>query len=244
MSNRLIKLSEAGMLLTLLFSACLPFKDTIKEINVDTTGGLRILMEDAYQGVKDGNVEWVPLPERSAYITVEICVENSLTMDRSVQWQDIFITTEDHAQVVPVAVGYDEAEAFGWLLPIAEPIGGERITHRYYFFLIQNNEIMKIPAHQSLGCNASPQFKSLALLFIVPESAASRTFTLHFLEGEMRFEAKKILVVSEGLKRVLWLGISLILIGVIVIVIRKKQLKAQVSSLARENNQSSSQGEL
>jgi len=237
MTNRLNKLSKVGILLVFLFSACLPFKD----INVDGTNGLQIMIKDAYQGVKDGNVEWVPLPEKSAYITVEICVKNPLTTAQSVQWQDVFIVTEDRLQVFPIAVGYDQAEAFSWLLPIAEPIGGKRITHKYYFFLIQNNEIVKIPAYQSLGCNNSSQFKSLALLFIVSNDIANQPFTLHFREREIRFEAKKVIIVSDGTKWGIGLGLSLILIMVtVIVIIRKKKLKAQVY-LSQENNENNHQ---
>jgi len=231
------------MLLTFLFSACLPFKDTVQDANIGETDGLQITMKEAYQGVKDGNVEWVPLPENSAYITVEICIENHSAMDQSIHWQEVFVSTENNVQVFPVAVGYDQAEAFSWLLPIAEPIGGKSIDHKFYFFVIQNNEIMKIPAYQSLGCNTSSQFKSLALLFFVNNDIASQPFTLRFLGGEIHFEAKRILVVSEGTKWGIGLGLSLILIMITVIVIGKKKLKTQVS-LSQDNNQNSSQGEL
>lgn len=240
--NKRTRFLLIGVLLPLVFSGCLKFGST-EDVNPASQPQMRVTMKEAYQGVKDGNTESVQLPIDSAFITIGICVENLSTIQESVYWQDVFLDLGDNIRIYPVALGYDQAEAFSWLLPIMEPIGGKSIDHKFYFFVIQNNEIMKIPAYQSLGCNTSSQFKSLALLFIVNNDIVSRPFTLHFLEGEIRFKAKRILVVSERIKWGIGLGLSLILIMVTVIVIRKKTSSAQ-ASLSQENDQNGSQGEL
>lgn len=227
--------------------------------NLDTEPVMSITMRNAYQGVGDGNVEQVPLPEDSAYLTVEICVENHSAIDQSVLWRNVFIIPEDREhvfpvevgsilttypsagwleaftsfqgadQIFPVAVGYDQAEAFSWLGPIVAPIGGKRIAHNYYFFVIQSNELMQVPAHQSLGCETSSQYKSLALLFIVPEENAGKPHILHFFDGEIRFVAKQNSQVSDGVKWGIGIGLFLILAVAIGFLLKRSRAKAQIA---------------
>jgi hypothetical protein len=228
-NNKIIRLFVAVVLLVFLLSACLVFKDS----NVGETHGLRIKVEDVYQGVKDGDVESVQLPGGNTYVTVEICVENLSDMEQTVQWQDVFIIAGDNSQIFPAALGYDQAEAFSWLLPIVEPIGGKRITHKFYFFLIQSNELMKIPFHQSLGCKTSSQFKSLALLFIVRNEIIDQPYTLNFLESDIVFKANETSSISNYFKWGIGLGVFLFLLVVTVFVVRKKKSKVQ-ESLSQE----------
>lgn len=96
----------------------------------------------------------------SAYLTVEVCVENISSEFVTVLWRDVYVVGEDNVQYFPSALGLDQAEAFSWVLPLAEPIGGKRIEHKYYFFLIQEEALTTLPARQSQGCKSSPQYTS------------------------------------------------------------------------------------
>jgi hypothetical protein len=164
----------AGLLSLLFFASCATF-------NMSPGGqGLEVTVKDVYEGVQDGNVESVPLPKDNLYVTVELCVENPSSTDRPIAWEDVYLVTKSNVQVFPSAVGYNQAEAFSWLLPLAEPAGAKRIVPLFYFFLIQNDEIMNVPAAQSVGCRGSFQFTSMALLFLVPTAIAESSYTLHF----------------------------------------------------------------
>ena len=218
-----------GVLFPLIFSGCLLFNGLTGDPNAGDQHGLALTMKDAYQGVKDGNVESVPLLEDSTYVTVEVCVENRSVTEQIVHGGDVFLTTENNGQIFPVALGYDQAEAFDWILPMAEPIGGKRIEHRFFFFPIQNDEVLRIPAYQSQGCSNSAQFKSLALLFIVQKDMVDRLYTLHFLEENIPFAAKMILPLSDYVKWGVGLGFLFILIVVAIIVVRKRRAEVQAS---------------
>jgi hypothetical protein len=117
----------AGSFSLLFFSACMIF---------DRSTGLGVTVRDAYEGVQDGNVESVPLPKDNVYVTVELCVENPSSADRPIALTDVHLATKGNAQIFPSAVGYNQAEAFSWLLPLAEPVGGKRIVPLFYFFLV------------------------------------------------------------------------------------------------------------
>lgn len=233
--NNLHRLFIMGVIFTFVFSGCTVFSRLPQNPKPSNQPQMRITLIEAYQGVRDGNTESVRLPIDNIFITVKICVENLSAVQQSVYLHDIFLATKDTIQIFPVALGYDQAEAFSWLLPIAEPIGGKRITHKFYFFLIQKNELFSIPAYQSLGCKASAQFKSLAPLFIVNRSAVDEPYKLHFLSAEIPFTAKKDLPPLLGyVKWGTFIGFLLIVIAVAVIVIRTKNLKVQASPLPEE----------
>jgi hypothetical protein len=212
----------AWMSLMFLLSACV-----VGDASFESAHGLSGTIKDVYQGVKGGNVVDVPLRNGDAYVTVETCIENSSEIEQVIHLQDVFIIADDGSQFFPVALGYDQAEAFSWALPMLEPIGGKRFPHEYYFFLIQSNELMKIPAYQSLGCDTSLQFKSLAFLFIVPDEIVDQPYTLHFLDGEMNFKAKRISPVSGYLKWGVGGVLLLALAVVLIIVVIKKRSKTQ-----------------
>ena len=234
--NRQTRFLLIGVLLPLVFSGCLKFGST-EDVNPASQPQMRVTMKEAYQGVKDGNTESVQLPIDSAFITIRICLENLSTVEETVYWQDVFLDLGDNIRIYPVALGYDQAEAFSWLLPIAAPIGAKSIDHKFYFFLIQKNELVRIPAYQSLGCDNSAQFKSLALLFIVKKERAGEPYILNFLGAPMHFTAKKISPLSMYVLWGLGLGI-LIVIAAAVLVLRKRKLKTQASMPPPQNEDS------
>jgi len=223
-----------GVLLPLVFSGCLKFGST-EDVNPASQPQMRVTMKEAYQGVKDGNTESVQLPIDSAFITIRICVENLSTVQEYVYWQDVFLDLGDNIRIYPVALGYDQAEAFSWLLPMAAPIGAKSIDHKFYFFLIQKNELIRVPAYQSLGCDNSAQFKSLALLFIVKKESAGEPYILNFLGAPMPFTAKKISPLSMYATWGFGLGIFIV-IAAAVLVLRKRKLKTQASMLPQQND--------
>jgi hypothetical protein len=223
-------------------SSCVSFRQSAENLNTTGKPKMRITIIEAYQGIKDGNVESVRLPAGRAFITIKMCVENLSTVPETVYWQDIFLDLGDNIRIYPVALGYDQAEAFSWVLPIAAPIGAKSIDHKFYFFLIQKAELIRVPAYQSLGCDNSAQFKSLALLFMVKKESAGNPYILRFLGAPMPFTAKKISSFSMSVAWGVGLGLFIV-IAVAALVLRKKRLQVQVS-LSPENNQNGSQGEL
>jgi hypothetical protein len=232
--NDATKLFIAGLLLTLLLPACSMFNRLAGSSDADGTHELKVTIKDAYEGVKDGNAESVPLLDDNIYVTVVICIENLLSTERSVDQQDVFMVTRDNNRIFPTALGYDQAEAFSWLLPIAEPLGAKRIENKFYFFLIQNNELLKIPAYQSQGCNTSFQFKSLALLFLVRKEVADQSYVLHFLDEDTRFTVRRFSFWNY-VKCGIYLGFFFILILTVVIVVIRSRSKARASSLQVES---------
>lgn len=218
-----------GIVLTLVLSSCAIPGKSAEEANLANKPQVRITLLEAYQGVKDGNVESVQLPGDSAFVTVRLCVENLSAIPQPVYWQDVFLTGGNNAQTLPVALGFDQAEAFSWLLPIAAPVGAKRIDHKFYFFLIQKNELMSLPAYQSLGCDQSSQFKSMALLFILKKEMVDEPYTLHFLGAKLPLTPKRDF--SRALY-IIWSvgsGLSAIALWLTVVVLRKRKLKAQIA---------------
>ncbi len=155
----------------------------------------------------------------------------------SVYRQDVFLDVGDNIKIYPVALGYDQAEAFSWLLPIAAPIGAKSIDHKFYFFLIQKDELIRVPAGQSLGCEGSAQFKSLALLFILKKEMAGEPQLLNFLGARMPFTAKKVSPFEGYLKWGMGLGLFIILIVVTGVLVRKKRSKMQALLLQEGNSE-------
>ena len=196
----------------------------------DTSQGLRITPGEAYAGVKDGIVESVPLPEGSAYVTVEACVENRSAVERSVGWRDVYLMTGENVQVYPVALGHDQAEAFSWLLPIIEPIGGKHIDHKFYFFRIQNNELMRIPAYQSVGCRGSSQFTSMAFLFLVPGERAAQSHTLQFFEETLELRPGTVVPIPVFLPWGIGLGGLVAFAALAAVRLRQRKRQAQASA--------------
>jgi hypothetical protein len=234
--NQRTKFLLIGVLLPLVFSGYLKPGST-QDVNPASEPQMRVTMIEAYQGVKDGNTESVQLPTDSAFITIRICLENLSNVQESLYRQDVFLDLGDNGGIYPVALGYDQAEAFSWLLPIAAPIGGKSIDHKFYFFLIQKDELVSIPAYQSVGCDNSTQFKSLALLFIVKEKNVGKPHVLNFLGARIPFRAKKFSPLS---RYVIWgfgLGI-LIVIAATVLVLRKRKVKTQAAMLPQQNQDS------
>ena len=217
----------AGMLLCLVLSGC----QLTAGSQAETGTGVRITLGETYAGVRDGNVESAPLPTGSAYVTVEACVENLSAMERSIGWGDVYLATVENVQVYPVALGYDQAEAFSWLLPIVEPIGGKHIDHKFYFFRIQNQELMRIPARQSVGCRGSSQFTSMALLFILPQELAGGAYTLHFFEGALPVQATEGSPVPVSMIWGAALALALLSIVVVLLVIRKNRSRAEAAAV-------------
>jgi len=183
--NLLFKFTVAGSCLAFVFSIWL----TYRSATLQDPRGLAITVKDAYLGVKDGNVDSVPLSADHVYVTVEACVENHSAAEQSLGRQEVFLETGDHAEIFPVAVGYDQAEAFHRLPPTAEPLGAKHVDPAFTFFLIQRNELLRVPAHQSQGCRDSSQFKSLALLFLLPKEMAGQPYILHFREIQLNLGA-------------------------------------------------------
>ena len=231
--NKLTRFILIGALFALLFSGCLKFGSTA-DVNPASQPQMRVTMKEAYQGVKDGNTESVQLPADKAFITIKICVENLSAVQESVYWQDVFLDLGDNIRIYPVALGYDQAEAFSWLLPIAAPIGGKSIDHKFYFFLIQKNELIRIPAYQSLGCDNSAQFKSLALLFIVKKEQVGKPHRLNFLGAPMPFTANKVSPLSLYAIGGFALGIFIV-IAAAGLVLRKRKLQTQAAMLPQQS---------
>lgn len=163
-----IRTFQIGAIVALVCTSCASQPSLSGDVNADGKPDVKVALGEVYSGVRDGNIESVSLPAESEYLTVEICIENISNEFVTVFWRDVFILGEDGAQYFPSALGLDQAEAFNWVLPLVEPIGGKHIEHKYYFFLIQEEALMTLPAHQSQGCTSSPQFTSQALLFILP----------------------------------------------------------------------------
>lgn len=197
-------------------------------------------MLDIYQGIQDGNVESVQLPADRAFVTVEMCLENLSTIDQSILWQDVYLTSGDLEQIHPVAVGYDQADAFSWLLPIAEPAGAKSIDHKFYFFLVQSHELMRLSAGQSLGCSTSAQYKSLALLFTVPEKRSGHSYTLRFYNADIPIRARKIIVIPEAVQWGFGLGGFGLLATVGAILVGRRKRQAQAATAAEETSEAQS----
>jgi len=214
-----------GVLFSFICSSCVNINQGTDDSNLSDKPQMRIKLLEAYQGVRDGVIENIQLPADSAFITVKICVENLSEMQQSIYLQDLFLTTTDNIQIFPIALGYDQSEAFSWLLPIVKSTGGKRISHKFYFFHIQNNEIVRIPAYQSLGCETSTQFKSLAPLFIAKKSMLDEPYILHFLSTGLPFTAKRDSPFSGNAEWAVGLG-SLVIV-LVAIWIRKNNLRAQ-----------------
>lgn len=172
---------QIGTIFALVFTSCASQPSLSGDVNADGKPDLTVALGEVYWGVRDGNVESVSLPAESEYLTVEVCVENISREFVTVFWRDVYIAGEDGTQYFPSALGLDQAEAFSWMLPLVEPIGGKHIDHKYYFFLIQEEALMTLPAHQSQGCKSSPQYTSQALLFILPKDIARGRLQLLFL---------------------------------------------------------------
>ncbi len=176
-----IHVFRTGAIFALVFTSCASQPSLGGDVDADGKPDVKATLGEVYSGVRDGNVESVSLPAESEYLTVEICVENISNEFVTVFWRDVFIVREDGAQYFPSALGLDQAEAFNWVLPLIEPIGGKHIEHKYYFFLIQEEALMTLPAHQSQGCESSQQFTSQALLFILPTGITRGNLQLLFL---------------------------------------------------------------
>ncbi len=172
---------QIGVILAMILNGCVSQPSLSGDVNADGEPDVKVSLGEVYSGVRDGNVESVSLPAESEYLTVEVCVENISSEFVTVFWRDVFIVGEDGTQYFPSALGLDQAEAFSWMLPLVEPIGGKHIEHKYYFFLIQQEVIITLSAHQSQGCKSSPQYTSQALLFILPKDIARGRLQLLFL---------------------------------------------------------------
>ena len=172
---------QIGVFFAMLLISCVSQPSLSGDVNADGKPDAKVTLGEVYSGVRDGNVESVSLPAESAYLTVEVCVENISSEFVTVLWRDVYVVGEDNVQYFPSALGLDQAEAFNWVLPLIEPIGGKRIEHKYYFFLIQEEALITLPAHQSQGCKSSPQYTSQALLFILPKDIARGRLQLLFL---------------------------------------------------------------
>ncbi len=221
--NLLFKFYLVGSCLALVFSIWL----TSRSATLQDPRGLAITVKDAYPGVKDANVENVPLPADRVYVTVEACVENRSAAEQSVGRQEVFLETGDHAEIFPVAVGYDQAEEFNWRLPIAEPQEANRIEHKFTFFLIQRNELLRVPAHQSQGCRDSSPFKSLALLFLLPKEMAGQPYLLHFRETQLNLGAGSLSALADYFR---WLALLVLVSLGLVFVSRTSQREEKESS--------------
>jgi hypothetical protein len=198
---------------------------------------LKITLKKAYQGVKDGNVDGVPLPVDRSYITVEVCIENLSSSDYIIPREAVLMTTKGHVDLYPSAVGYDEAEAFDWLLTIAKPLGAKRIPHKFYFFLPQRDQLISLPAYQSQGCSTSSKFKSLAFLFLVPKDIAGQPHTLHFFEEQIRFTARR--PISPSGYVAIGVGLGILVIGIVVIMTQKRKSREKAAA-SQEQNESQS----
>lgn len=160
---------QIGVVFALLLIGCDSKPSVRGDVNADGSPDVKITLGEVYSGVRDGNVESLSLPAEDEYLTVELCVENISNEFLTIFWRDIHVLGQANQQYFPSALGLDQAEAFSWVLPLAEPIGGKRIEHKYYFFVIQQDALMSIPAHQSQGCKSSPQYTRQALLFLLPK---------------------------------------------------------------------------
>ncbi len=172
---------QIGVIFAVILNGCVSQPSLSGDVNADGKPDVKVTLGEVYSGVRDGNVESVSLPAESEYLTVEVCVENISREFVTVFWRDVYVAGEDDVQYFPSALGLDQAEAFSWVLPLAEPIGGKHIEHKYYFFLIQEEALITLPAHQSQGCKSSPQYTSQALLFILPKDIARGRLQLLFL---------------------------------------------------------------
>lgn len=224
-----------GLLLPMLLSACSTFTQSTEGRDADGQRDLEITIKDAYQGVKDGNVESVPLSQNRIYVTVELCVENLSSTDQSISRQDVFLLTKDNLQIFPSALGYDQAEAFSWALPLAEPLGAKRIESLFYFFLIQGDELMRIPAYQSQGCRSSFQFKSMALLFIVSKEMAGPSYTLHFAGDDVPFTTEKLSLIWI-VACIAGFGFFFLLMVILGVVVLRRKSKARTSPLQEKGD--------
>jgi len=212
--NLLFKIYLVGSCLALVFSIWL----TSRSATLQDPRGLAMMVKDAYPGVKDANVENVPLPADRVYVTVEACVENRSAAEQSVGRQEVFLETGDHAEIFPVAVGYDQVEA-------------NRIEHKFTFFLIQRNELLRVPAQQSQGCRDSSPFKSLALLFLLPKEMAGQPYLLHFRETQLNLGAGSLSALADYFR---WLALLvLVSLGLVFVsrTLREKKRRAAQSPI-------------
>ena len=223
--NFLFKFLLVGSCLAFVFSIWLTSRSAI----LQDPRGLAITVKDAYPGLKDANVERLPLPADRVYVTVEACVENHSAAEQSVGRQEVFLETVDHAEILPLAVGYDRAEAFNGLPAITEPPGAKDSDPTFTFFPIQRNELLRVPAHQSQGCGDSSQFKSLALLFLLPKEMAGQPYILHFREIQLNLGAGTLSALADYFR---WLALLVLLsLGLVFVArtLRKKKLRAEES---------------
>jgi hypothetical protein len=181
----LMRLFQIGAIFALVFTSCASPPSLSGDVNADGKPDVAVTLGEIYLGVRDGNVESVSLPAENEYLTVEVCVKNISREFVTVFWRDVYVVGEDGAQYFPSALGLNQAEAFNWVLPLIEPIGGKHIEHKYYFFLIQQEALMTLPARQSQGCESSSQFTSQALLFILPKDVTRGRLQLLFLGGSI-----------------------------------------------------------
>lgn len=171
---------QIGAIFAIILTSCGSRPFLSGDFNADGRPDVKITLGEVYLGVRDGNVESLSLPADNEYFTIEICVENISNEFITIFWRDVYVLGEDNTQYFPSALGLDQAEAFSWVAPLVEPIGGKKIDHKYYFFAIQQEALMSLPAHQSQGCKSSPQFTSQALLFILPEDILGGRLQLVF----------------------------------------------------------------
>jgi hypothetical protein len=233
----LFKGIAAGLLLLLVPSACGSRPGTGPVPSPGPGDGVQITLLDVYEGVQDGNTESVQLPDGRAFLTVEMCLDNLSALEQSILWQEVYLTSGDLEQIHPVAVGYNQAEAFSWLMPIAEPIGGKRMMPRYYFFLLQGQELLRLPGHQSVGCTGSAQYKSFALLFTVPRKRAGQPYTLRFYNASISVRAQKTIGIPRALIGALGLG-GVVLMTAAVLFIRRSRARANMSGADGDQDRS------
>ena len=161
---------------TLILTSCGFQSFLSSETNEDQKPDLRITLGEVYLGVRDGNVESIALPVESEYLTVEICVENISNELVTVSWRDVYAVAGDDSQYYPSALGLDQAEAFNWVLPLIEPIGGKRIERKYYFFLIQDEALMTLPAR---GANSVRNLQARHYSLFYPRAYITECFNFY-----------------------------------------------------------------
>src|SRR5687767_2832253 len=111
-NSELFKRIAAGLLLLLVPSACGTRPGAGPVPSPGPSDGVQVKLLDVYQGVEDGNTESVQLPDGRAFLTVEMCLDNLSALEQSILWQEVYLTSGDLEQIHPVAVGYNQAEAF------------------------------------------------------------------------------------------------------------------------------------
>lgn len=228
-NNYLFKPLVLIISLSFLLYGCSTLKESLINTPVRVSDELEITVKDVYGGIDKGTVQDIQLPDDSSYVTVEICIKNLLPIEQSVQRENVSIITYDNAQLSPIAQGYNQAEMFGWMLPLVEPIGGKRVVDEFIFFPIQKPELMRIPPYQSQGCSDSYQIKNYAFLFIVKKDAINKPITFYFFEKDIRFGVRKIFHISTQVKWGISLGIFIIFIGCMWIVVKRNKQKSAIT---------------